>query len=91
MVLAETKLRLGRDKLQNLDSSSETKNILDVLTFLTEALGIVTDAQMDQNPLESEYLFLIGKSESTSCYGYNWMNRLWIVLDLVNYMFAILA
>ena len=64
MLLAETKLRCGRIKLQNIDSSSETQTIRDVLSFLMEGLGIVTEAKMDQNPLESEFLFLIGRLEN---------------------------
>ena len=61
MLLAETKLRYGRAQLQKIDSSSETQTIRDVLSFLMEGLEIVTAAMMDQNPLESEFLFLIGK------------------------------
>ena len=64
MLLAETKLRCGRVKLQNIDWSSETQTIRDVLSFLMEGLGIVTEAKMDQNPLESEFLFLIGRLEN---------------------------
>lgn len=62
MLLAETKLRLGRAKLQEIGPSSDVQTVQDVLSFLTEALRLVTDAQMDQNPLESEFLFLIGRS-----------------------------
>jgi hypothetical protein len=64
MLLAETKLRLGRAKIQGIDSSSETQTILDVMSFLMEALRIVTEAKLDQNPLESEFLLLIGRSRA---------------------------
>ncbi|CAB3989196.1 Hypothetical predicted protein, partial [Paramuricea clavata] len=64
MLLAETKLRLGRAKIQEIDSSSETQTILDVLSFLMEALRIVTEAELDQNPLESEFLLLMGMCQS---------------------------
>lgn len=62
MLLAETKLRLARAQISGIDSSSEAQTLLDLQSFLVEALGIVTDAKMDQNPLESEFLFLLGKS-----------------------------
>ena len=65
MLLAETKLRLGRGKIEDINSSSETQSVRDVLSFLIDALEIVTDAKMDQNPLESEFLFLIGKSRKS--------------------------
>ncbi len=65
MLLAETKLRLGRGKIEDINSSSETQSVRDVLSFLMDALEIVTDAKMDQNPLESEFLFLIGKSRKS--------------------------
>ena len=65
MLLAETKLRLGRAKIEDINSSSETQTVRDVLSFLMDALEIVTDAKMDQNPLESEFLFLTGKSRKS--------------------------
>lgn len=64
MLLAETKLRHGRIKLQNIDSSSETQTIHDVQSFLMESHRIVTEANMDHNPLESEFSFLIGRLEN---------------------------
>ena len=76
MLLAETKLRCGRIKLQNIDSSSETQTIRDVLSFLMDGLGIVTEAKMDQNPLESEFLFLIGRLENRPTSVIKWCDLL---------------
>ena len=76
MLLAETNLRCGRVKLQNIDSSSETQTIRDVLSFLMEGLGIVTEAKMDQNPLESEFLFLIGRLENRPTSVIKWCDLL---------------
>ena len=71
MLLAENKLRLGRAQTTAIDpTSADTQSIIGVLSFLTEGLGLVTDAKMDQNPLESEFLFLTGRWRAVTISAY---------------------
>lgn len=60
LLLAETKLRRGRTLSQMIENSSDVTSINEALDVLTRGLWLVRTMRVEQNPLESEFSYLIG-------------------------------
>lgn len=60
-LLAEVKLRLGRALTEGVDQSSDPKDINEAVDALNAGLTLARAMKTEQNPLESEFLYLIGR------------------------------
>ena len=60
-LLAEVKLRLGRVLTEEVDQSSDPTDMNETIDVLNAGLTLARAMKTEQNPLESEFLYLIGR------------------------------